>query len=161
MRNEDLSKGKATDALAAVQKRHPGLFTASPEITLQNILQAVDLASLWIHSGKTEQAEALLQAVITAFDQPYFATGSYVSWIVPAKAQALALLGRHEEAIAELQRIVDRGWRISWQWDTDLNPNFDSLRDDPRYQAIVDFLRDDAEAQRQQYLSSKKRDGAH
>ncbi len=155
LRNEALSKGNLADALAAFQKRHPNLFTASPEITIQNILQAVDLSSLWINSGKTEQAETLLKAVITAFDQPYFATGSYVSWIVPAKAQALALLGRHEEAIAELQRVVQKGWRISWQWETDLNSNFDSLRGDPRYQEIIDFLRDDAEEQRQEYLNQQ------
>jgi tetratricopeptide (TPR) repeat protein len=160
LRNDALSKGNVADALVAFQKRHPGLFTAIPEVTIQNILQAVDLSSLWINSGKTQQAETLLQAVITAYDQPYFATGSYVSWIVPAKAQALTLLGRQEEAIAELQRIVDGGWRISWQWETELNPNFDSLRADPRYLAIIDFLRNDMETQRQEYLSWQQAEGS-
>jgi TolB-like protein/Tfp pilus assembly protein PilF len=155
LRNQAISSGNVADALAAYRQRHPALFASEPEISAQNIMQAIDLSSLLQAVGKTEQAKTLQQAAVEAYDQPYFATGGYTMWIVSAKAQALALLGRKDEAIAELQRIVQKGWRMGWQWETDLNPNFDSLRGDPRYQAIVDFLRDDAEAQRQEYLEQQ------
>jgi len=160
LHNQALSTGNLADALAAFRKRHPSLFTATPEIKVDNILQAVDLSSLLQASGQNEQAETLLQAILAAYDQPYFATGGYALWIVPAKAEALVLLGRQDEAIAELQRIVDKGWRITWQWDTELNPIFDSLRDDPRYLDIINFLQQDMERQKQEWANREQADVA-
>jgi len=43
--------------------------------------------------------------------------------------------------------------------EDDLNPNFESLRADSRYQAIIDFLRNDMETQRQEYLSWQQAEG--
>jgi tetratricopeptide (TPR) repeat protein len=160
LHNQALSTGNLDDALAAFQKRHPSLFTATPEIKVENILQAVDLSSLLQASGQNEQAETLLEAILAAYDQPYFATGGYALWIVPAKAEALVLLGRQDEAIAELQRIVDKGWRITWQWDTELNPIFDSLRNDPRYLDIINFLQQDMERQKQEWAKRERADVA-
>jgi TolB-like protein/Tfp pilus assembly protein PilF len=160
LRTQALNTGNLADALAAFQERHPGLFAAVPEITTQNILQASDLATLLQASGRDEQAETLLNGVLNAYDQPYFVTGSYKVWIVPAKAEALALLGRHEEALTELERIVNKGWRLGWKWMTELNPNFDSVRNDPRYQEIINYLQQESEKQKQLWASGEKFDAA-
>jgi hypothetical protein len=78
--------------------------------------------------------------VIAIYDQPYAATET---WMVSGKAQALALLGEEQAALEELRLQVDKGMRLSWRWQTELNPNFKPLWEDPEFQAIVDFLRSD------------------
>jgi hypothetical protein len=82
----------------------------------------------------------LLDAAIAAYDRPYAVAET---WLAPGKAQALALLGEKQAALKELHFQVDRGWRFLWRWNSVLNPNFESLREDPEFQAIVEFLRTD------------------
>jgi hypothetical protein len=42
---------------------------------------------------------------------------------------------------------IDSGWRIQWRWETELNPNFQSLWNEPEFQAMVDIIRSDIDRQ--------------
>jgi hypothetical protein len=82
--------------------------------------------------------------VLEAYDVPYAISDE---WVRTGKAQALALLGEKEAALNELRQQVDNGWRLLWRWDTELSPNFESLREEPEFLAIIEFL--DADMARQ------------
>ena len=68
--------------------------------------------------------------------------------LVPARAEALAILGDDQAALAELRRIIDNGWRTYWRWETDLNPNFNGIRESEVFLALVNELETDMAIQR-------------
>jgi tetratricopeptide (TPR) repeat protein len=136
--------GPALDLLRA---QHPNLFQHSPAMDADNVLLAVDTAQLLILDGQSEQAEALLQAVILFADQPYALTGSTNAWRVTARARALALLGEKEAALTELEKQVDAGWRVLWRLQLLHSPNFDGLREEPAFRDLVERLEEDMRQQ--------------
>jgi TolB-like protein/tetratricopeptide (TPR) repeat protein len=149
-RDEALANGAPTAGIEVFRKHHPQLFGEQPLITRNNLLQAVDLALLLKLAGREQDAQRLLEAALEAYDRPYFTTGGAKAWLVPAKAEALAILGRDREALDELRRIIDKGWRIYWRWETDLNPNFNGLHNHPEFQAMIEELEKDMRQQREQ-----------
>jgi len=135
-----MDQGQTDTALAIIKQAHPELFDQNPLVDAGNVLQAIDTAHLLQNENQYDEARKLLQAVMTAYEQPYAVTKVQHA---TGKAQALALLGEKQAALKELRHQVDKGWRHLWRWNSELNPNFESLRDDPEFQAIVDFLRAD------------------
>lgn len=147
-RDEALANGTPEAGIEVFRNRHPQLFEDEPLITADNILQAVDLALLLKLTGRTTETRTLLTAVIDAYGQPWFTTGSARAWLVPAKAQALAILGDQEGALTELRRIIDNGWRVYWRWGTNLNPNFNGIARTAEFQSMVARIEADMAAQR-------------
>ena len=127
-------------ALDVVRQAHPELFESPPVVHAGNVLQAIDSAHLLISENQQREARALLQAAVVVYEEPYRLAAL---WQTTGKAQALAMLGEKQAAINELHIQVDKGWRSFWRWDTELNPNFNTLHDDSEFQSIVEFLRKD------------------
>ena len=142
MRDAALVSGDTNEALAWYRRLTPELFEEPPQVTPQNIVKAADLGLLLQRTGDPEKARGILERVVTAYDELYVrGAANYPLGI--ANVDALALLGRHDEAIAMLQKLVDDGWRILWRWSTVKNPNHDSLRNIPEYQQLLaDIERD-------------------
>ena len=94
-----------------------------------NYQPAINFASLLMMIGDEERARGLLERALTVTESlPRTGTNG----IGTNRAQILALLGRTDEALADLRRAVDEGTFPIFRF----NPDFDSLSDDPRYQAI-------------------------
>ncbi len=147
-RDEALAYGDPNGGITVFAERHPELLEAEPQIAPGNILQATDLAQLLKLAGRGAESRRLLLAVIDVYEQPGFTNGSMRAWLAPVKAQALAILGERKRALEELRRIIDGGWRVYWRWETDLNANFNSIREDIEYRAIVSELEADMAEQR-------------
>ena len=147
-RDEAISDGQFMRAIDLMRERHPDLFEPEPRIVPGNIQQAVDLAFLLQQVGESGRATTLLQRVVSAYGEPGFTNGSARAVILPARAEALALLDEQAAALTELERIVAGGWRIQWRWETDLNANFIALRDAPGFRRIIRRIEDDVAVQR-------------
>lgn len=147
-RDEALARGDPEAGIEVFAAQYPQLFQDRPQVSAANIVQATDLALLLKLAGRTERAQRLLEAVIAVYDQPWFTSGSYRTGLVPVKAEALAILGDKQGALEELRRIIGRGWRSYWRWKTDLNPNFDSIRESFEFRALVGELEADMAMQR-------------
>ena len=132
--------------MTLLRQAHPELFEQNPSLDASNVLQAIDAVHLLRKEQQNDVAEKLLQAVLATYARPYAVTRP---WHSSGKAQALAMLGETRAALDELRRQVDAGWRLFWRWETELNPNFASLREEPEFQAMVEFLRTDMARQRQ------------
>jgi TolB-like protein/Tfp pilus assembly protein PilF len=141
-----IASGDYAEALGWFRKLIPECLEHEPLVDSNNIQKAVDLAHLLLLSGEKSQAEVLLNTIVQRYDEMY-ARGSANYPLGIAKVDALALLGQKPAAIAEMQRVVDDGFRLLWRWETEFNPNQASLRDDPGYMAIMDQLRSDVAAQ--------------
>jgi tetratricopeptide (TPR) repeat protein len=147
-RDEAIADGGFARAIDLLRERHPALFEPIPRIVPGNIQQAVDLAFLLQQAGQSERAEILLRRAVDAYGAPGFTSGSARTVILPVRAEALALLGEERAALAELDRVVDAGWRLQWRWETDLNANFIALRDAPGFRRIIGRIEADVADQR-------------
>jgi tetratricopeptide (TPR) repeat protein len=139
-RDEALANGNPGAGIEVFRERHPALFKAVPEITPANAVQAVDLAQLLKMASKPDQAAKLLNAVIEFYDQPWAATGATLFPLAPVKAEALAIMGNEAAATTELRRIIDKGWRLDWRWETELNFNFNGIRETTEFKTMVNEL---------------------
>ncbi len=63
-----------------------------------------------------------------------------------ARAEALAALGRDEEALAALEKAFDMGWRRAWVLEHDIV--YGDLRADPRFQEILEKILQDVQRMR-------------
>jgi TolB-like protein/Flp pilus assembly protein TadD len=141
-----VDSGNYEEALGWFRKLIPECLEAEPVVNASNILKAADFAKLLLLSGEKEQAETLLKVIVQRYDELYVrGSANYPMGI--AKVDALALLGQEKAAITDLQQKVDDGFRMMWRWNTELNPNQDSLRENPEYRAIIDWLRADMASQ--------------
>lgn len=146
LRDAGLRSGDIDEALAWYEQLHPELFAAEPELNSLLVTKAADLGLLLQRMGDMEQARKLLERVVTAYDANYIrGAANYPMGI--AKVDALALLGRHDEALAAMRQLIDDGWRMIWRWSTVYNPNHDSLRGDERYRTMLAEIEGDLAGQ--------------
>ena len=68
-------------------------------------------------------------------------------WI--SDVQILALQGQKAEALAALRLAADEGWRSLWWYFLQYDPNLESIRSEPVFQAILAEIKADMSAQMQ------------
>jgi tetratricopeptide (TPR) repeat protein len=142
MRDEALARGNFGEARAWYERLTPELFETEPQVSPNNISMAADLGLLMQRAGEPEQARVLLQRVVAVYDESY-ARGAANFPLGIAKVDALALLGRKDEALATMRQLIDDGWRMLWRWSTAYNPNHESLRGDPEYESMLAEIEQD------------------
>ena len=54
----------------------------------------------------------------------------------PRRPAAYALAGRNDDALQDLRRLVDAGWRMSWWYVFDHHAAFEHLRNHPEFEAL-------------------------
>ena len=141
VRDDALKTGDFEDARGWYRDLHPELFRATPEITVDNVNAAADLALLLQRTGEPEAADILINAGLSWYRQTQPASGhGYLIDIVDV--QFLALQGDKDAALKTLQQAADRGWGFAWQWNVS-NENLASIRDEPQFQAIIAQLEGD------------------
>jgi tetratricopeptide (TPR) repeat protein len=138
-----LSSGTPGDAIAWFSARHPQLLRASsPLVNIDNASTTVALIYLLREQGETARAQALLDAALaTAALFP-----SQFRWR-GQDAELLALAGRKQEALAALEASFELGWRLNW-WMLKLSPALATLRNEPRFNTVVEAAEVRAASQR-------------
>ena len=114
-------------------------------------LNVVGLGDMLILAGQVERGRRLLDATLVAMDRESHDFKSGEIWHQPMRPVVLALLGRHEEALLELQRYAatPAGWD-SWWYYLELEPAYEPIRKRAGFQAILAVARQRAATQRQQ-----------
>ncbi len=146
LRNQAMAKGRYADALAVYSKNQPQLLLNSePVIDLNNYRAAIDLSLVLQIMGDQERANMLLERSHAFIrEQPRLGWwGGY--WV--ADVQILALQGKNQEAIAALRQAADDGWRSLWWYYLQFDPNLDSIRGEPEFNAVADEIKADMAAQ--------------
>lgn len=151
--DDALTTGRYEEALAWFEKKVPELVGELPQVNSGNIQKAVDLSHLLLVSGNEARARYLLKAVIETFDAEY-ALGSANYPLGISKVEALALLGREDEALSELRRLVDDGWRLSWQFHALLTHHLDAIRERSEFKSIVADIEADLQRQQREFEAS-------
>jgi len=148
--DDALTTGRFEDALAWFGQKVPELVGELPQVNATNIQKAVDLGHLLLASGSEARARHLLETVVETFDAEYtLGSANYPLGI--SKVEALALLGRHDEALSELRRLVDDGWRVSWRFHGLLTHHLDAIRDRSEFKSIMADIEADLERQNREF----------
>jgi len=112
-------------------------------------LNVVGLGDLLIQSGQEPSGRRILEATLVAMDHEATVLHRGKLWQSHMRAVALALLGRNEDALAELHTaIIQRHSINDWWYLLEVEPAFEKLRQDPRFQDIVRFARTHSEQER-------------
>jgi DNA-binding winged helix-turn-helix (wHTH) protein len=114
------------------------------------VLTAVPLAHVLQANGQRAESEALLEATLAWLNRRPDPALDYLLWWPHrrVRANALALQGHRDAAVAELAEAFRSGERTDWWYTIERDPVWDSLRSDPRFQAIAAEARAHATAQR-------------
>ena len=101
---------------------------------------AVDVAHLYQLAGDDAESERLIALTRAAYARdPHLGyLWLYGSGTIPIELDLLE--GRHDDALAKLDLLVEQGWSVSWRWEIEHNPIYDPVREHPRYRAIIERL---------------------
>ena len=128
----------------------PGLI-----IGLHNYRAAIDLALVFQQMGEWEKANDLLDQshdFISGRPRLGWPGGYWISDVL-----ILTLKGKKAEALAALRDGVDEDWRSLWWYYLRLDPNLESIRNEPEFQLIVSEIEADMFAQMRQIREMENR----
>ena len=154
LRNADLQSGRDTDTFARYQKGYPELFVQGvPRLDGLNYGVAVDLAFVLQKRGDDVRANMLLDAAAQAIGRiPRLGANGYGITDV----QIHALRGDKAKALVALRAAEQAGWRRSWRYYRDFDPNLASIRNEPEFKTVFADIERDMARQRAELAARPK-----
>lgn len=145
LRDYYLSKGKIDAAARLYEDSFPEFFAGDvPQVGGQSFWFAIDCARVLQKAERPFEAQKLLDQAQTVLN----ARAGHSSYRYEISRAAIhALNDETDLALASLQRAIDMGWRKDTFYLFGLDPNFDSIRNEPDFQAMAADLRADSAAQ--------------
>jgi len=145
LRDEALDTGSYEASISRYRAHRPELFDVVPEITVDNVNAAADLALLLQRAGEPERAGVLVDAGIAWYEKTQTAgVNAYVTNIV--NVHLLAVKGDETKALEMLRQAVSSGWAYDWYWHIN-NRALDSIRELAEFQSLVTELEEKMAAQ--------------
>ncbi len=149
----DYREGRYAESVARYWKAYPELSSATPRVDASNFETAVDMVPALQKLGRTDEARALLAGSEKVMAKlPLLGAGLGSRGRAPHDARALALRGRKQQALTALRAAERAGWRDS----RDVDPAFDSIRDEPEFKAIFADIERDMARQRAELAKRPK-----
>jgi tetratricopeptide (TPR) repeat protein len=100
------------------------------------LIVTLDLASVYLQAGEEAKAESLLSAAESEI--PHWPqTPAWVWGYGFANVDLHTLRGDKEKALAALREGVANGTRFMWRLQLLYNPNLESIRDTPKFAAVI------------------------
>ena len=99
-------------------------------------MQCHCLAYILQFTGEQERADLLLDrslAFIHSSGIHRLGFGGYRT----ADVEIYALRGEKQQALTTLRQAIDDGWRIAWRYHLEYDPNLESIRNEPEFQAML------------------------
>lgn len=145
LRNEDLRAGRIGEARARYEQCFPALLNDEElQVNRINFQVTIDFALVLMRMGEQERAQRLLEKCL-AFVQTIPRLGQGGFWIADTIIHALR--GETRKAIAALREAIDEGWRASWWYYLNHDPNLESIRGEPEFQALAAEVKADMAVQ--------------
>jgi tetratricopeptide (TPR) repeat protein len=142
----DMRAGRIAEARELYRSSFSELYAeAGPRISADNLNAAINVGAAALKLGDRPFGEKLLRA-----SEVYIASrteGTRRARFRFEPVQINAIMGKKEEAIAAFRHALDDGYRTLW-WRFPADPNLDSIRDDPRFVAMMKELRADVDKMR-------------
>jgi TolB-like protein len=151
--------GRDDEALAAVARLRPDLFTPQASISADDMDMPLGVAHVLRRKGQTAQADRLLDGILKA-TEPVPGQRQPNAWRM-LRARVYGERGQTEQAIAEVEAAFAGGWRTGLLFEDavwlDKEPTMVSVRDNPRFKAVMAKVRQDLARQRATVLAMRAR----
>jgi hypothetical protein len=154
----DHREGRYAESVARYRMAYPGLLSAAPSVDASNFTAMIDVVPALQKLGRTDEAVALLAGSEKVMAELPLLWVDLKKWggRAPSDARALALRGRKQEALTALRAAERAGWRRAWRAYRDLDPAFDSIRDEPEFRAVFADIERDMARQRAELAKRSK-----
>ena len=142
----ELLEGDYTAYEERVSKSFPDLVNGTYTVlTIANFRHAINLAHVYAKTGRVAESEALLNKAMN-----HIQTRPRLGWAgyQVSDAEIYALQDRKNDALTALETAVDEGWRFNWRFWLEHSPNLETIRDEPRFKAVIAKLEADVAEQR-------------
>jgi TolB-like protein len=153
LRNADLRRTDYAAARARYEKGYPELFEPAPKVDTANYNAAIGLALVLQKAREQERAQALLDRAEQAIRTVPRLGENGCRY---ADVEIHALRGDKKRALAALREAEKAGWRASWRYARDVDPNLDSIRDEPEFKAVFADIERDMARQRAELAARPK-----
>ena len=144
-----LLEALAGDHASAIERLSPLLASQEMIFGSTDALDARQaLAWSYLQSGRPGDAKPLLEWIEQAFEA-FRQQGTLryqLRHMLHGYALNAALMGEPDKALDRLEDMVGWGWRMIYLYEQD--PRWDALRENPRFQAIVEQIKADVHRQR-------------
>jgi TolB-like protein/tetratricopeptide (TPR) repeat protein len=151
--------GRDDEALAAVARLRPDLFTPQASISADDMDMPLGVAHVLRRKGQTAQADRLLDGIMK-ITEPVPGQRQPNAWRM-LRARIYGERGQTEKAIAEVEAAYAGGWRTGLLFEDavwlDKEPTMVSVRDNPRFKAVMAKVRQDLAKQRAAVLATRAR----
>jgi hypothetical protein len=135
LQEEFLRQDRADELLQMYSQHYPELLYEEPDVHQANIGAAVNLLSIYRHTGDDAAAEQMSDIILSR-SKAWPTVGIFGPKAV--KAEVHAINGETTEAIAEIARLLDAGWVV---YGADLvfrGPGMAELRADPEFRKLFE-----------------------
>jgi TolB-like protein/Tfp pilus assembly protein PilF len=136
--------GEWQETIDTLRPTAPQLFLEQPQVNDFTTWAALNVAQAYRGLGKEAEARTVLETALSYIDRRRkMQAAGFVSGV--EDVQYLLLLGREDEALERLQRMVDAGWRF-YSFGLQLH-FYDPWREDPRFIEAYEQIKDDMASQ--------------
>jgi len=151
IRDAALETGELDEALQAYRLRRVELFSDMPEINIDNVLIATDLALLVRANGDETRSKVLVDSALR-WDRENRPEGVHGYTLGINDVELLTLDGQTDEALRILAGAVEDGWRADWPWII-YGANLRPLQETAEFTVIEATLKGDMARQRDAALA--------
>ncbi len=131
-----LHRADSSLAMQVYARLYPELLQDEPQVNAWNHAAAISLADLLRRSGNDATADSLLEKSLSVIGE------TTDRWYLSASVTAYLLQGKTDRALTALREDIDAGWRVGW-WALEREPIYESLWDQPEFQAMMAEIKAD------------------
>ena len=139
--NHDLRTGRYTETRNRYEKSFPELFAEDkPKIGALNYWAAIGLTAVLQKTNEQERGNWLLNSSLKYIqDIPRLGFFGYGL----SDVRIYALQGETQKVLTTLRQAIDEGWRYMWRYYLEHDPNLESIRHEPEFQAMLAEIKAD------------------
>lgn len=132
--------------LALLDSHHVRSVAGGAGMRLWSRGHALVFAHTLILADETQRGRDLVNSVLVQIDSE--SVGRTADWFSRERAAAFAILGEDERALEQLALSVQTGKFYRWWYLAELDPVYQRLRADPRFQALAEQAKEHRRTQR-------------
>jgi tetratricopeptide (TPR) repeat protein len=137
LRDDAIATGDYAPVLKLLEARYSMMAGTGPRVWSRGL--GLVYAHTLVLAGETERGRKLATSILVQLEAE--SVGRTENWFCRERAAAFAILGDDERALAELAITQKMKKFYRWWYVAELDPLYERLRGDPRFQALAEQAR--------------------